>query len=1573
MMNSFFAPPEIFSAYAFAVDGSDPDLLEGTHLRLFAGLGASFPLTPFAVFKLASSFSEQPMFHITDRNGQPVEGLDLTQIGIGEVTLIPNNSDKERIVRIELRDWENRLEGVMLLDQHNRTIAQRNMPRWLFSAPLMHKLRVWGRASNLGISTKSININDILGERSEFTAILGLPIQDQHLWYVGVQDRNDGLKRVIRGAPMRLNPMDRPEGPFDSITPDDELRRVEAMLKSARLGGGLENLLSKLVNDDQIVPWKQIEKAEMLAPDGKKQYADVPRLGTLQMASIDPGLARFFGFADCIGDIPDLDSEGGWDTLAMVGLFALEPKDFERRGLDLTHLLGRPTPETERLITMLTESLERFSGRDIRGEIERIIAFIHKQGLIAAPFVTVVSPVPPWLPPSLPKPQIFQQRWQTTADNLPSSLYRASFAFPRASLASMVAIAANFGGKWISRHDTVDFSDFEPLTRAKPRILGHEQTYNPRFHEPSQTSGTFESAGLLFDQDIPFEDGSVSYLVRASDFFGRFGDPIDFAIEPPPRPKPPPPILRFHIERSVIDLASFGDLSPGVLKLTVAVPQPMPAEPFTKDEEKRLGSAIVVPRINDLAAGSLPLVSLKLRLGDQDKTVDLSIPGFFDREFSLPSLKPQEKKAWILTGTFINTAGDESESASLPVEVTDVRPPQVYPTGIGLFWTSPPGPSPEVELRLSWSAKPDSQHRVYLTDQQGLGLTAADIAEPLQAAAPSRGRIAAAGCRKVLDHGRVDRKAFRLLTEPPIKAGPDRQAVLATRLPRSLSTVQFLRIVPLGPDGAEPLFDNCGIVPIAVPDSRRPPAPRLDGEIDSAKGTAQLRVIADGFDRVALERDEPGLFSGDAHGSEPPRFQIRRAVGAIADPIYARSIGRGSLTLQSAEASALIFSATLTDDNAGRGLEPFVRYIYWAEIQLPPERRLPAGINPLLPPGGVIVVDPINAEDHPRPMSLSSAPRVLMHIPPSAPAAPLPEAVTLTRRSADPAGRVQMTIKITNPPRAHVKAIGLYRLAVWSQWLGQEIEPITSANGVPLNGTWPNLSTGVITVTVEPSSPTIDLSSPITLRLAFVDPMGRLSAITPLVVHPSLIAGGILWKKEDSRISLWKVDEQGNQVSFKEYGPFPPEWVALSYDDGRILWKKDDNRISLWTVDEQGNQVSVKEHGPFPGWVPLNYADGRILWKSNNNRISLWTVDEQGNQVSFKEHGPIPGWVPLNYADGRILWKSNDNRISLWTVDEQGNQVSFKEHGPIPGWVPLNYADGRILWKSNDNRISLWTVDEQGNQVSFKEHGPIPGWVPLNYADGRILWKRLDTLVSFWTVDEQGNQVSAKEHGPIPDWVPLNYADGRILWKKDDNRISLWNVDEQGNRVSFKEHGPFPGWVPLNYADGRILWKSNGNRISLWKVDEQGNQVSFKEHGFIPGWVPLNYADGRILWKRFDNRISLWTVDEQGNRVSVKEHGPIHGWEPLNYADGRILWRSNDNRISLWTVDEQGNRVSFKEHGPIHGWEPLNYADGRILWRSNDNRISLWTVDEQGNQVSFKEHGPFPGWVPLNYDKGEIF
>jgi hypothetical protein len=260
-------------------------------------------------------------------------------------------------------------------------------------------------------------------------------------------------------------------------------------------------------------------------------------------------------------------------------------------------------------------------------------------------------------------------------------------------------------------------------------------------------------------------------------------------------------------------------------------------------------------------------------------------------------------------------------------------------------------------------------------------------------------------------------------------------------------------------------------------------------------GIAKLDVISDGFDRLSLERDEPGLFTPDALGNEPPQFRIRRAVGAVADPIYARTIANGPLIRRETPPPGTVFAGTVKDENGGRGLEPFVRYVYWADVRLPPERRLPANINPIDPPGGINAVDPSNAANHTRPMSLPSAPRMLMRILPDPPAPPLPEAVKASRTLPDPAGSIKVAIEISNPPRAHAKAIGPYRLAIWTKWPGKEFEAVANANGVALEENWPDISNGVVSLAVKLPDK-VDLTSPLTLRLAFVDPIGRLSSLT---------------------------------------------------------------------------------------------------------------------------------------------------------------------------------------------------------------------------------------------------------------------------------------------------------------------------------------------------------------------------------------------------------------------------------------------------------------------------------------------
>jgi hypothetical protein len=1096
-MPTLFAPPEVMAAYSFAVDGGDKDMLKGTHLRIFAGTGEAFPLAPFTVFKIRSRAFEPRGLVVTDRKGDVQPGLNLASLGIADATLITGDTDQQRTVRVDLHpDADSHLKRATLLSQSDRIIAERTDPRWMFSAPVLHKLRLAGTAASVSVTTRRVDISDVAGRENlrVVAGIFGLPIRGTFPWYFGTLSRTDGLKQVDRGAPLRLNVMDQPSGPFDPIGSADEIARVNALLAAPQPGGGIETMVSRLVNDGDP-PWKQIDKHQQPSPSGVKQYSNTPRLGALQLAALDPGLARFLGFAGTIDDLPDLDGREGWDCLAIVGTFAIDPAGFRDGGTRGEDLLTVATGESS-LFDAHVLALDSFhhDGR-AADQLNKTIERAKASRLIIRTMVAVVAPVPPWLPPSLPKPQITEVRWEKGSAAEPSSRYRASFAFSHPPLAFLSAIAEEQGGNWTSRHSFVDVGPHSPSRRAAPRVFGHEVESLSRIRLYGSAGGSIAPAGLISEQHISAEATTSQFRFAASDFFGRFGPPIDAVVAPPPRPVPPPPVLRFHVEGSAVDPDSMANVSPGKLHMTFAVPRLPPADRFTPSETTSLASAILVPRLDDLAAGALRIE--KAEVSGVATPIDCSTPGLQTVTIPLPGLGPQKSDTFDLTVVFLDEDGTSSATARVGVPFRDPRPPKLFPSGIGLFWTSAPGPSPDVEISLKWPAAPKSLHRVYLTDQQGLGLSANELHQPGTPATigPSRGRVGAVGAQKILGGAVVNRTAFRLLTDPPIKAGGDGLAIATIELPRSLSTVQFLRVVPLTDDGLEAPFDQCGIVPVAVPDDRIPLAPRIDGSVDPTTGIATLAVSTSAFDAVALQRDEPGLFNPGAQGNEKPRFRIRRAAGVVPDPIYAREIAKGSMAVSATD--QVTFAASVTDDNGGAGLVPFVRYAYWADVRLPPERNLPAGVAPLVPPGGIQSLDPTSGASQPRPPSLPSAPRVLMHIPPQPPKALSPAAVTVVRQVS--AGSCTVTLTIADPPLANAKAVAQFRLAAWAQWAGHAIEPIQTVDGVNLSGAFPELGSSPLLLSIV-FPPGVDPTSALSLRLAVVDPVDRMSDLVSVAV-----------------------------------------------------------------------------------------------------------------------------------------------------------------------------------------------------------------------------------------------------------------------------------------------------------------------------------------------------------------------------------------------------------------------------------------------------------------------------------------
>ena len=411
--------------------------------------------------------------------------------------------------------------------------------------------------------------------------------------------------------------------------------------------------------------------------------------------------------------------------------------------------------------------------------------------------------------------------------------------------------------------------------------------------------------GLLTDGGVK-AGGGTRYRIRLADLFGRFGDAAEIDAPDPERPLPPAPALQVEVVLDGPEGDEPGRVSPG--RVVVRVP---------------------VPPIRDVATGSLPIAGAQLTLDGRSEVVSVA-PGdpagtvMLEHTFDLPELGQGETGESTLRATLIDGADRDGPSAETTVRFNDRRRPPTVVTGRGLIWTSRPGPSPEVELRLSWPAAANTRYRAYVADATSLGLTGV-----------TRADVAHAGTERDAGAGLGTRDHFRLLSDEPMSADGGR-VTMTELFPRSLHSVQFLRIVPVSDLGREAEFERCRVIPVAVPTDRRPPAPRVRATVDRDGSGATIAIEAVGLDLKALADAEPGLF-------EDPPVPTPRPRSSASDEQWARSVNRCTRRGGPGRVGAGGHRCRtgLHSDLRGPGpLPPYVRVSYWAEMRMPAERRL---------------------------------------------------------------------------------------------------------------------------------------------------------------------------------------------------------------------------------------------------------------------------------------------------------------------------------------------------------------------------------------------------------------------------------------------------------------------------------------------------------------------------------------------------------------------------------------------------------------------------------------------------------
>jgi hypothetical protein len=989
----------LLSAHATRATG-DADLPDALHLRLIPDNAIGLPLTPFLVYPMGT----RPMRaygELVD-NGDGTRRVIVPEIAARDGVIVA----AEALSHDSKHDWLAAMHGDGL-----RIAVKRSQHPHQIAAPRLDQLRVSQSVEAVRFfSARPTDLEKLVMGKPPYPP-LALPIAAELPWYAGGDGRDAGVKRVMAGAPLRLTPVDRPDGPRASLTPDDEWARLASQVDD------LDGMLAAMLGQDGQTPAEILLAQNGVDENGVMQSISSQILSDVMLRSVDPGIARYLGFAAAFDDRGGTPREGEIPALGAVALFAL-PRGIVQQ----LSRFGAGPPDGEPDPALIEAFARLFPGVERALDLAR--KFDHWIGAIS----TVAAAPPQPDTPEIPGLDAQQGRWRSSDDG---GSFAQGFVIRRPPLAPLVAVARDERG-WTPRHDMSEAG------RHAIRLVGTRI-------DPSPPQGqAAETQGIVYDDPIP-GNAPPRYRFALGDLFGRYGPPAECDAIAPPRPAPPRPVVQSFIRRAA-PLPPAGAVSPGALDLRVPIPS-----------------------LDDLALGALPIAAVRVTLGAAAHNEVAGGESMLQRSYGLPPLEPLQVMLLDLAVRFIDSAGTESEPFTQQLEIADARAPVPIPFGYGLIWTSRPGAAQDVQLALDWPAPAGQQHRAYVADAASLGLAGA-----------SRAAIADAGVKRALAGeiaGAEVRKCFRLLTDEPVAAGGDGVVRFRSTLPRALQTVQFVRIVPISAGGVEADFDACGLVPVAVPADRAPPPPRLRVLAANEGSFPTLRIETTGLNLALLERAEPGLFAGgDPARAAPPEYRLRRASGAIPDPIYAREAARGPLARDGAGGGTTFVVSLQGDADPA----PYVRYTYWAEIRMPPERRV---LEPEVPVADAVAGAAAAQMAHcPAIWSPVSAPLTIVHAPAGKPPAPL--AADIDARFVVADARIELTLHNAPPPGPG----GQWLLRIWrsaDDGALEQVAPDTpvSSDLIQWNGT-------IVAGTAQ-----------VGLAVALVDPLGRQGQMTQVAVE----------------------------------------------------------------------------------------------------------------------------------------------------------------------------------------------------------------------------------------------------------------------------------------------------------------------------------------------------------------------------------------------------------------------------------------------------------------------------------------
>ncbi|MEJ7784686.1 MAG: hypothetical protein WKF96_07775 [Solirubrobacteraceae bacterium] len=1032
-MSARTAPASIFRASAIAATDV-PWVEDGFHLRVKLNPWIGFPLHPFAAWRMEYVGGQPSEVDITwtDREGTsyPIP-FDLEEAAGEAIGTVKNSTAKDPWIWIEL-EIDDRGVRVDLLDARysaggaTRVLATRRGAPFRFGNTEITHLRASGHGAILrahGVRLSDLAIEEYVNRPPDFT--FGLPLEDGP-WYApdpASDPRGAAAERVRAAASRRLSPPDNPAGDLpDDTDPSTESDRIIEVVAPKLI----EPWLTDGFGDPQVAPADAIRAETGATVDGSTVRTSAPVTPSLLTMAVDPQIARHLGLATMIpfGETAAMQPANVWLIASRWAVQGGRPVLRLADGQGGASVPLSAFLESAATVSGIIDDRLDEAFSDAADILAGVPDLPHRDddGPWSVVTLFAVAVAAGEAPPDAPDPFTLSLAepgaWNAHADAADPGpeRWRQPISLGDEPARGMVGFARMAPGTPIALHRCEPPPGEGFVSRVLPLV--------PNWASNNRRTVT--------DRELPPDPDGASWQVWQADEFGQWSEGAQLNAPLPARPAPPPPVAEVTYVAAADD-GSSGPRVPGTLHLRYVVPDGAHGAP-----------------------GSLPVVRLSIFVDGQALAPIVVTPGQTVQLDAGPaSFGVGEQRAVPIVSSYLDSEDRESEPEALACQAFDARPPRPITTSPVVLWTGQPDATGQAELSLRWPPRAGAaRYRVYLGDARRL-------ADSLGILLPA-GALRAAQAKPIHDASAAvtDRQSFTFLGETLATTGGDGLVHFGTTIPGSLRGIQFVRIVPLTAGGAEAPFQDCGLVPVAVPSVERPPIPLLDATTDPAAGLTLL-IRARGL------RAE--LLAAAAGGA--PEYRLRRTRTGGQQRMHVPVWRTGSLRGPAADGS---WTATVT--LPATELEPFVRTTWFAEVRYPAE--------PPVPPGAAAEsVDGAVQPDWSAPGSSVEG----LWSPPSLPAASLivpswsPYAVSTKFAFAlvDDTGAATMALQ--GLPSAHKAAIAPFQVEVYGGAPG--VSPELVGGGTVVDG-------GVADVYIP------SVSGDWLYWVLIVDPVGRRSRAT---------------------------------------------------------------------------------------------------------------------------------------------------------------------------------------------------------------------------------------------------------------------------------------------------------------------------------------------------------------------------------------------------------------------------------------------------------------------------------------------